>query len=277
MTQKELNEMAILKAKADKAQRDAEKAEVKAEKAEKAEVKAEKAEKAEVKVDIKKYPFDVKLGENKTIHFKPWTGKTKKKFRKVFEKLEDINDLDFDDVVRVLIRDNVSDYDVYLSDSEQQYLTALLRKESIADEFEFDSECEYCQSLQHIKTSVTESVEYTMNQFPKKLNNTEFIDIKSQSLLKDIEQDIINSQDYDGITQEKDIEFALHINNNKSPLETLDWIDDLPLKDISVVYDNLKSVSSEMTMKVQKHCTECGKESNFIAQEIPGLFESLLQ
>lgn len=281
MTEAEKTEAAILKAKADKITSPRiEKKVAKAEEVKISDVKKVAQEDQTKQVDIKKYPFNVKLGKNKEVNFKPWTGKTKKKFRKLFIGLEEIEDLDLDKVVQVLIRDNLSNSDIYLSDIEQQYLTALLRKESLEDEFEYDAECEHCEQKQHIKTSVTDSVSYRPNLFPSKNEalNIEYIDIESNSFLLKVIDEVIDANDYDGLTTAGDVDMALHlkIKDTNTPLETLDAIDDMPLKDLQVLLDGYDLAKSEMIMNVEKNCTMCGKSSTFKAAEIPGLFENLL-
>ena len=232
-----------------------------------------------VKVDIKKYPFELLLGINKTVHFKPWTGKTKKKFKKIFQNLESPEDLDFKDVLEVLLRDNILERDTYLSGDEQQYLTAHLRKESIGNNFEFDGECPHCQEIQNIKTTVESAVVYTPSTFPVKIDEIEYVDILSSERFDSVSSDIINSSDYDGLTTEADIELGLHINldGSNSPLQTLETLDDYSIKALEDVIKNLGSVSSKMQMYVEKSCSSCGKDGRFITSEIPGLFDSLLR
>ena len=45
-------------------------------------------------VKIQKKENEIVLGKNKVVHIKPWTGKTKKKTRKLFENLTDPEDID---------------------------------------------------------------------------------------------------------------------------------------------------------------------------------------
>ncbi len=269
MTEQELTEAAILKAKTGKQEVQSKPNPAKKEQAD---------ETIKPKVDIKKYPFNVKLGKNKEVNFKPWTGKTKKKFKKLFVGVEDMSDVDFAGIIKVLIRDNISNKDLYISETEQQYLTALLRKESIGDGFEFSAACNHCNEEQKIKTSISETVKYKMNNYPTLIDDVEYCDIESNTKLTEVIENITNSADYDGLTSESDIEFAMHIKipDNDNPLGVLDYLDDMPLRDLEVIVKNSKEAAGEFTMSVDKTCVHCGKKAEFIASEIPGLFESLL-
>jgi len=291
MTEAQKTEAAMLKMKADNAEKvQKAQAEIKSQEVKESknpsiqdlkniQPKEEKSPKEQKKVDIKKYPFSLELGVNKTVHFKAWTGKTKKKFKKIFQNLEDPEDLNFKDVLEVLLKDNILESDTYLSGDEQQYLTAELRKESIGNSFEFEGTCPNCQELQDIKTSVTEAVIYKKSAFPTTIQGVEYVDILSSGAFDSISSDIINSTDYDGLTTEADIELGLHINieGANSPLETLTALDDYSIKDLEIVIKNLDTVSSKMEMYVEKSCSSCGKEGKFITSEIPGLFDSLLR
>ena len=294
MTQKEMTEAAILKAKADKIKvpKDQQNIDnikevqtisaidtVDLDKIKKTKA-LEKPKPKTKQVDIKKYPYEVQLGKEKIVRYRPWTGKTKKKFRKLFQGIQDMNELDFTEVVNVIIRDHIDAKDIYLSDHEQQYLTALLRKISIEDTFEFDAKCEHCSTEQHIKTSVSESVKFKMNDYPSenKEIKTKYIDIGSNGFLLHTVSEILESQDYDGLTTAADIELALHLQfeDTSSPLEILDKLDDMELKPLEIILNDIEKYSAEMTMKIEKACSNCAKSSVFISEEIPGLFESLL-
>ncbi len=298
MTEAEKTEMAILKAKADqKTKSQIEQSKTQEKKAQekiqadellnkpkeskiepKIETKEPKKPK-EPKVDKNKFPYEVKLGENKIVNYKPWTGKTKKKFKKLFEHLENPEDIDFKGVIRILIRDNIDTPNLYISDDEQQYLTALIRKVSIQDDFEFSGVCDYCGAEQTIKTKISNAIKYRPNKFPQTKGGVVFKDIESYDYLIDVVDDIINSDDYDGLTTEADIEFALHLELDKStsPLEVLDKIDEMPLNQLDVLMNTIEDMSSDMKIKEEKTCKECSKKSEFSSSEIPGLFESLLK
>lgn len=279
MTEAQKTEAAILKAKADKITSPRiEKKVAKAEEVKISDVKKVAQETQTKQVDIKKYPFNVKLGKNKEVNFKPWTGKTKKKFTKLFTGVTDLNDVDLNQVVKVLILDNLSEDDIYLSEAEQQYIMALLRRESIDDKFEFEDYCEHCTALQKIKTTITESGKYVKNNFPVEIDSIIFKDIKSQKELDKITKDILEADDYDGLTTKRDIETALCIDfkENLNVLQTLDRIDDLDLKTLTKVLDDFRDSSSSIETSVTKECTECNKESKFTTSEIPGLYETLM-
>ncbi len=98
----------------------------------------------------KEYPFEINLGKDKSVHFKPWTGRTKKEFNKLIEDTSDVEDLNIDRTMKILIRDYIFEKDIYLSDIEQQYLLLRLRDESLSDECSFTSLCPECNTPKDI-------------------------------------------------------------------------------------------------------------------------------
>jgi len=279
MTEQEKNEMAILKSKQEAEITKMRSDPAKPKTPEVTNIKIPKTPKEkEAPKKSKEYPFMVKLGKEKEIYFKPWTGKTKKKFKKIFEHIESEEDIDFTQILKVLVRDQISNSDTYLSDMEQQYLTALLRRESIGDDYTFEGECE-CGAKQEIKTSVTESVFYTQNNFPETINDITFKDIKTVTELQKVQEEIKSKADYDGLTSDGDIEFALHLSlgDIKNPMDILDAIDNMTLKEINTLMANFRDLSSKIDLKTTRVCSTCGRDTDYYASEIPDLFESLLQ
>ncbi len=284
MTEAEKTEIAILKAKAEKQNNLRRAEETKESKKttsplEKTVEADENSKKVNEKLpDIKNYPFEVQLGKEKSVRFKPWTGKTRKKFTKLFKDVKSMDDVNLKQVIQILITDNIEDKDAYLSDIEQQYILSLLRKESIEDKFNFDGYCEHCGEMQNIKTKVSEVNKYTKNNFPIEINNIIYKDIDSKSTLDKNVKDIIEKEDYDGLTTEYDVEVALHIDfkDGKNPLETLDYMDSLPINTLDEVLLQYLNNSSKFEMNITKVCNKCSMESLYKTTEIPGLYQSLL-
>ncbi len=232
----------------------------------------------EPKDQLSKYPFNVKLGKNKEVNFKPWTGKTKKKFKKLFNFLTQEDDVPYKEIIQILIYDNISDSEIFIDTHEQQYLLSLMRKESLRNSFEFEGNCKHCHEPQTIKSTMTESILYKESNFPFKYSDElTFVDIPNRTLSESIFENIQNANDYDGLTVMTDVEMVLHFKykNEKTPLEILDILDDTNLKELTNIQEALDTCSSKMELGVTKVCVECGKESKFVTDEIPDLFESL--
>jgi hypothetical protein len=276
MTEAQKTEMALLKAKAEKTQTG--KIE-KATKIAKNTPNTPNTPNTEPKeINKTKYPFEVELGDNKTVHFKAWTGKTKKKFKKLFQNLEDIEELDLKQVIQVLIYDQISETDMYLSDNEQQYLMAMLYKLSLSDNITFFADCENCGENQLIKTQLSDAVNYTKSKYPFIEDDLTINDIDKKSILDNYIKNIMFSDSYDGLTTEKDIEIALHLKIGEvtDPLEILNLMDEMDLKTLTDILQKLDNTQPQFKIEVVKKCKECQKNSKFGTEEIPGLYESLI-
>lgn len=289
MTEAEKTEIAILKAKAEqqnKLRRAGTAVPEKVEVVEKIEEKVEVAEvaeavefKSEKLPDIKNYPFEVRLGKEKIVRFKPWTGKTRKKFTKLFKDVKSMDDVDLKQVIQVLITDNIENKDTYISDTEQQYLLTLLRKESIDDKFSFDGYCEHCGEIQTIKTKVSEVNKFKTNNFPIEIEEILYKDIELKTDLDKNVKEIIEKEDYDGLTTDYDIEIALHLefkDKKMSPIEILDYMDSLPINALDEILLQYLNNSSKHDMEIVKVCNKCSRESLYKTTEIPGLYQSLI-
>lgn len=269
MTEQERTEMAILKAKS-------------MNKAPKVETSKEQIKKIakEPKTDIKKYPYEIKLGENKTVSFKPWTGKTKKKFKKIFTNQDiDENDINLKQIVKVLINDQLQEQDVYLSDAEQQYLLAKIREQSIGTGIEFTSFCKYCNEEQNIKTTIKKAVKFKPSTFPFKVENGDLIDIeKSSTLEKAVLELITDNENYDGLTTEGDIVLALHLklDGTKTTQEVLNKMDEMELVPLKNILDAYDEHIASIEIFIEQDCKKCGELNKFSSEEIPDLYSGLI-
>jgi len=228
--------------------------------------------------DIELSANKIKLGENKIVTIKPWTGKTKKKIRKIFEYVENPEDVDFIAIMKTLIYDYVSE-DVYLNEGEQQYLLSKIRDISISDKIHADVECPNCAQLNTISTSSSEFIHYKENELPFKYkNDISFIDIESLKLFEDNCKEILESDEYDGITTETDIETAMHlIIKTYTTKEIIDYLDELPLKDTSELMENLRTKLPRCNMYFEKTCKKCKTNQKFPIDITEDIFESLLK
>lgn len=241
--------------------------------------KAEKAEETEEPtVNMDEFPFVADLG-SKTVNFKAWTGKTKKKFKNLFKKLTEESALPIDGILRVLVQENLSNPDIYLSAEEQQFVMALMRKASLQDEYTFEGVCPKCQHSQTVETSVTESLKFVSNKFPANFKHGKFRDINSKSELEDEIAKAFENDIEEGFITEVDIENALHIqfkNVALTPTEIIEKLDEMTLKDVNDLQDGLSEASASFSLTTLRKCENCKANVNFSTEEIPELFDSLL-
>ncbi len=234
--------------------------------------------KTEVTEDNPEFPFSVQLGNTKTVHFKTWTGKTKKQLNKLVG--EDISEISlFENLIKILVQDHIAEPEMYLSEIEQQYLVMCIKAESLTEDFEFEGQCSICSNYKVIQSKIKESITYTKNSYPASFKkfNLEFVDISLTKTLQNTAETYINSEEYDGITTETDIEIAMHISKDGlTSIEVMDWLDELSLKELREVTEKLSGCSAKVDIKVNEYCPDCEKTTIFASPNLPNIFDDLL-
>jgi hypothetical protein len=226
------------------------------------------------------------LGLNKKVTIKPWTGKTKKKFKNLFKYVESPEDIDFDEIVQLLLYSNIKE-NVYLNEGEQQLLLAEIKKISISDDISNEIECQSCGKITKIHKKLDDVISYKKNKLPSKFKDIDFIDIENKETLISKVKEITESEDYDGVTTPTDIEFAMHIklpdtdtdtDTNKINVNTvIEYLDNLPINELSELVQSINEVLPSCEYTTSFKCKYCSKdqEANLdITQEI---FEELLK
>jgi hypothetical protein len=217
------------------------------------------------------------LGVNKTVYLKPWNGKTKKKFKKLFVGVEGPEDVNFEKVVEILLYDHIEPK-VYLNEGEQTYLIAKLKEISLSENIGGRYSCPSCGEDNLISSTIKECVNYKENHFPFKYSDEiEFVDIPSLEYLKD-QISIIQDDNWDGITSAGDIELACHIKiKDKNIKDVIDYLDEMPVKDLETLLIKLEEVSPRCTIQTKKHCVHCQTENVFDLDLTEEIFETLLK
>jgi len=219
----------------------------------------------------------VKLGKNKIVTIKPWTGKTKKKIRKIFEYVENPEDVDYTKIIDILIYDHIVE-DIYLNAGEQQYILSILRTKSISEYLDTESICPECNKLNKFKIKDQDFIVFKENELPFKYSPTcEFIDIENNKILIDEINNYMKSEDYDEITIADDIEIAMHIKINKSVKETIDYLDNLTIKEQDKIFKSLNEKLPECDLIYNTECKECKTKVEFDIDIMNDIFESLLK
>jgi hypothetical protein len=237
----------------------------------KATKKTEKTEKTEKTLN------QLELGANKIITIKPWTGKTKKKMRKIFEHVENPEEVDYIAIMKTLIYGYVNE-DVYLNEGEQQFILAKLREISIDECINYEIECPECETIQWIETCTDEFLHYKTNELPFEENGIKFQDIETLEKFENTCKNIMKNDDYDGITTEIDIEIAMHIKIDEMDIvKILDYLDDLPLKETDKIIKTLRNKLPNCEMYVDRECKKCKAKNKFSIDITEDIFESLLK
>jgi len=218
----------------------------------------------------------IKLGENKIVTIKPWTGKTKKKLRKFFENVTSPEDINFMAVIKTLIYDYIKE-DVYLNEGELQYLLVKIREISLGDDLNTISECPLCGNENRINVLTKDVTFFTENKLPQKFKDINFVDIKNLKVYENEVKNIMESNDYDGITTESDIEMSLHIDIGKSTKETINYLDEINIKESSEIISELRKVLPSCVIKENKNCSGCQNDVDFVIDVSTTVFEELLK
>jgi len=226
---------------------------------------------------------EVKLGKNKIIHITPWVGKTKKKIKKIFEHIENPNDINFNKLLDVLLYEHIQE-DVFLNEGEQLLLLSILKKISVSETIESESECPVCQRQNLIKSTIDNITHYKTNNLPVKLNKEiqnkkiMLIDIKNKKDLLNIINDIIESEEYDGVTKDEDIALAMHISiENYTINQIIDFLDNLTIKELDYILNNLQKYLPMCELKEKRICKYCDSEVDFNIEITSDIIQDLIQ
>jgi len=228
-------------------------------------------------------PNKIPLGKNKAVTIKPWTGKTKKRIRKLFEFVENPEEIDLKTLIKVLVYDHIEE-DVFLNEGEIQYLLGEIRKISIGDTIKITSECPICDTPNVINCETSDFLHYTDNNFPFSIEiddlNSTVINIKDIETLKEYEttvSEILESEDYDGYTSEKDIEIAMHLEIDKlSTKEIINYLDNTSVRTVKEILNAIEKVSPKCEMTYEAKCKNCQDVVNFNIEIMQDIFENLL-
>ncbi len=296
MTEEELTEMALLKAQAIRNQ---EQAEQTAQTAQTAQIKTPnpaegikqpQAQTPELTPELTPEPEvkipaefkEVEIGENKVIHYKSWTGKTKKKLVQFSNEYstDDMDNIETQDsLLQILIYDNLFEKDIYLNTIEEQYLVLLIKNESINETISFAAVCPKCSVENIIEDKFKSCVSYEKNKYPLKDEKFDctYVDIYNKKEFEKTTSDYLDSDSWDGVSTKLDLEIASHIQKDgMGPVKIMDWMDELSLKDLKEITKNLEKVQANIIIKKRKKCQSCGTVQLFKTNEVTDLFSEIV-
>jgi hypothetical protein len=217
--------------------------------------------------------YSIDLGKNKKLNLEPWKGKTKKKLRKVFEGVTDVEEIDFERVMEILLYDHLGKDNkstVYLNTGEQLAVLSALKSISTGAEFKTDSFCPVCDAENTFKVNLYNITEYKDNELPSEEREYnkgklkfKFIDIKSFDYLKETFEEYQSSDDYDGYTELIDAEKALHIDLGKPLKDTIEILDDTPINEVNKIMEDMDEYLPDCKVQKEHRCKVCNKTSKF--------------
>jgi len=158
-----------------------------------------------------------------------------------------------------------------------QLILTKLYEESVSDEIQTEIECPRCSKINKIKTNTKDIIHYKENELPFTYNNIELVDIKDFKTFEKEVDKIINSENYDGITTEADIEVAMHININKPLKDVINYLDEIPLKESSEIIKTLREKLPNCELFIEKECNNCKNDVKFNIDISSLAFEELLK
>ena len=273
MTEKELTEMAMAKAAGEAPKAEA----FVPPKTSKKTVKPKEVKETEnpKAAEIKLLKNQVDLG-GRIATLVPWNGKTKKKFKKVFEFIEDPRDVDFKKLMKVLVIDQVKE-DISLADAEIQYIMAELYDISISGDVSVETDCPSCGNPTKITSTIAKDMKFEKNQLPKKHKDIMFENVPYSTVIKNV-RDIMEDDNYDGITTEADIETATRIKiPGKNIKQTINYLDELSIKEIEELMKSYEAALPKFTLEHTQKCRDCDVDQEFEVELITNLFELLMK
>ena len=218
-------------------------------------------------------PTQRKLGD-RIVTLQSWAGKTKKKFKKEFEFVDSPEDIDLPKIIEILVYDQIQE-DYQLTELELQYLLTELKELSLGSEIECQSPCKSCGNHNKITSTTKEAVHFKADTLPAKFKDWNFKNITRSEFLS-IKNEIMDSNDYDGLTSETDIELACKITKGKrTPNEMIELIDETPLMELNEMMEAYVSNMAEFSITKEHKCQKCGVTSKFDIDIITGIFETL--
>ena len=216
--------------------------------------------------------YKIDLG-NKVLTLEPWKGKTKKKLRKIFEGITDVEEIDFERVMEILLYDHLGKDNkstVYLNSGEQLVILSALKSISTGAEFKTDSFCPVCEAENTFKVNLYNATDYKENKLPSEEREynkgklkLKFVDIKSFDYLKETFEEYQSSDDYDGYTELVDAEKALHIDLGKPLKDTIEILDDTPINVVNKIMEDMDKYLPDCDVQKEHKCTVCHKTSKF--------------
>jgi len=148
---------------------------------------------------------------------------------------------------------------------------------SISDDIEYSALCEVCHSENFVETTISNCTKFEKSNFPKTIDDMTYVDIENQVDLNDAFEKYMYSATYDGETSYGDYEIAMHVHkDNMSPLEIQDMFDELAIKDLNKIMQNIRDVGPKLTLETTYYCDTCERATKHLNTEIPNIFDELL-
>ena len=270
MTEREQTEKAMLMAKEKRATKDAE-----LQKPPKPQQKTS-AIRTKPKPKLPKNAIELEIQDSVKVTLLPWTGKTKKRIRKLFQGVLDPQDIDLREVINILVYKHIKE-DILLTDAEQQYLIGELKKISISPKIAVISECPECQSENKIITGIDSCVTYTPPTLPKNFKEYKFKNVKRSEAQNNVE--MFYEETDDSLTSKEDIEYASRIQfpSGVGIVQAIETLDSMPLSEFEEMTDELNDSLGDLVIQKTQKCKVCRAEVIFPIDIMKEIFEKMLK
>jgi len=220
------------------------------------------------------YSKEVKLRKDKVVHLRKWKAKDRKRFRNVIE--EKGENLSVTDISMALVFPCILEKNILLTEEEIKYISTVLREISISETFDFEFYCtdENCENDNKVTLRIEDVNKPKYSEWGEVEINGGFITFGER-----VKPDFYYKAIYDAKTQfDKElVDLTLHIikveqDDTKTFPEMLELLDNL---DTDVMDKIVEEFNKQRFVQDSEHslkCSKCGKEHNFIFDEIEGFF-----
>jgi len=229
---------------------------------------------------------EVILGEGgKKVKITEWTGKTRKRLKSLVMSLQGGQEVNFEEFLKILINEHIDKKDIYLSADEQQYLLTRLYQLSISNEVKGNANCPVCGEENEVLIDLPRDVLYTPSKYPLVWEDfpyhggVEFVDIGTFTELKKTIEGVKKSPNYDGYSDDSDIEIAMHIHfmGASDILTNIGIIDSLPMQAYNEVMQKFFEVSPDFKIVVKNRpCQSCHNTVDFTIPEMPDILTEFM-
>ena len=196
--------------------------------------------------------------KNLEVTYKKWNGKTKKKFKKLFEFVQDPSEVDIAEIMNILVYDHVvTKDDVVLTDAEQLNALHELYLLSISDRISNTLECVECGKRNKKTTKLSQKKFIPASpELDKGIEVLNLVITRPTIKLSEDTHEMFRVTP-DEYTSKRDIDDALWFGDDVT--KTIETLDDMSIKEIQQVFaEKTKSQGSfEFTTEVTCSNKEC--------------------
>lgn len=217
-----------------------------------------------------KYDYQVTI-RNKVIKFRKWKVKDRKKFIKILNELDDINDFS---TTKELVYDCLEDKNTILSSEEFRYVLGQIRKESVGDTIEVSLLCETCGEEYNSSLKIDDVI---------KPSGQDYTEVKFDDVSVSFGE-VVNKEYYDKKLEESETpeevymnDFLYHIskidgNETFTFAELEEYIDNMNIDVLDKVLDEWDKMRFTVNDVCSTQCSHCDTVETYSFDDLPGFF-----